>query len=72
MTLRASGADRVYVLLQIPKNSQLWLLLRDIDPDSSERNGNWSPLSPSLKDLLNKMLDVDPRNRVSQICGCYT
>lgn len=54
----------------VPKNRQFWRLLKDIDPDAGDRNGHWTPLSHALKNLINRMLDVDPRTRIKidEVC----
>jgi len=47
----------------IPSNADLWAFLSDLDPDA--RNPSPGAFSPELKDLLNRMLDVDQERRIS-------
>jgi serine/threonine protein kinase len=47
----------------IPTNEHLWKFLPELDPDC-KRTG-LSTFSHELKDLLNRMLDVDPERRIT-------
>lgn len=48
----------------IPTNPDLWKFLAELDPDA-RRGGSPTAFSRELKDLLNRMLDVDPERRIT-------